>query len=119
MIAAGEVEPAQTAAPSATAEIAARVLVLLEEDAALGRRQLAARLGVSESCLSRAFKSEMGFSVAQYRGRLRLERFFALVDRRGNLLAAALDAGFGSYAQFHRVFRSVLGKTPSEYLSER
>jgi AraC-like DNA-binding protein len=119
-LAAGEVEPAQTLAPSAAADIAARVLGLLEEDSALGRRQLAARLGVSESCLSRAFKSEMGFSVSQYRSRIKLERFFALVDgRRGNLLAAALDAGFGSYAQFHRVFRSVLGKTPSEYLAER
>ena len=126
--AAGQASPAQTVAPrdpggasaGAAAEIAARVVVLLEEDSALGRRELAARLGLSESCLSRAFKSEMGFSVSQYRGRLKLERFFALVDRRrGNLLAAALDAGFGSYAQFHRVFRAVLGKTPSEYLAER
>jgi AraC-like DNA-binding protein len=128
MIAAGEADPSQAAEPAdqggssagAAADIAARVVVLLAEDSALGRRELAARLGVSESCLSRAFKSEMGFSVSQYRGRLKLERFFALVDRRrGNLLAAALDAGFGSYAQFHRVFRAVLGKTPSEYLAER
>ncbi|MEY2936692.1 MAG: hypothetical protein RL033_7441 [Pseudomonadota bacterium] len=113
-------EPAQTVTPSAAADIAARVVLLLGEDSTLGRRQLATRLGLSESCLSRAFKSEMGFSVSQYRGRIKLERFFALVDGRGgNLLAAALDAGFGSYAQFHRVFRSVLGKTPSEYLAER
>jgi len=119
-VAAGEVTPAQTQEPSAAAAIAARVVQLLQEDSALGRQQLAARLGLSESCLSRAFKSEMGFSVSQYRARLKLERFFALVDRRGgNLLAAALDAGFGSYAQFHRVFRAVLGKTPSEYLAER
>ena len=108
------------ASPGAAADIAARVVLLLGEDSTLGRRQLATRLGLSESCLSRAFKSEMGFSVSQYRSRLKLERFFALVDRRGgNLLCAALDAGFGSYAQFHRVFRSVLGKTPSEYLAER
>ncbi len=127
-LAAGDASPAQTAAPceqsgaraGAAADIATRVVLLLEEDSALGRRQLAARLGLSESCLSRAFKREMGFSVSQYRARLKLERFLALVDpRRGNLLAAALDAGFGSYAQFHRVFRAVLGKTPSEYLAER
>lgn len=107
-------------APSPAGTIAARIVALLQEDSAQSRRQLAARIGVSVSVLSRAFKSEMGLSVAQYRSRLRLERFLTLVEPRGgNLLAAALDAGFGSYAQFHRVFRSALGMTPKEYLSER
>jgi AraC-like DNA-binding protein len=108
------------AASGPAAAIAAKAVALLQNDHALSRAELAARLGLSVSGLSRAFKSEMGLSVAQYRGRLRLERFLTLVDpRAGNLLAAALDAGFGSYAQFHRVFRSALGKTPKEYLSER
>jgi len=37
-------------------------------------------------------------------------------DTTGVAIAAALDAGFGSYAQFFRVFRAVLGATPREYL---
>ena len=43
-----------------------------------------------------------------------------LVDSGGeNLLEAALSAGFGSYAQFHRVFRTWRSTTPREYLQER
>ncbi len=114
------VSVAAESAPRPAATIAARVVALLQENSEQSRRQLASRIGVSESVLSRAFKREMGLSVAQYRSRLRLERFLTLVEPRGgNLLAAALDAGFGSYAQFHRVFRSALGMTPKEYLSER
>lgn len=33
--------------------------------------------------------------------------------RRTTALAAALEAGFGSYAQFHRVFREQTGRNPS------
>jgi len=51
------------------------------------------------------------------RNRLRLERFFAEVDQGGNnLLEAALAAGFGSYSQFHRVFRELIGTTPRDHL---
>ncbi len=35
------------------------------------------------------------------------------------LLQAALAAGFGSYAQFHRVFREVRRMTPREFLQSR
>lgn len=112
--------PSETACQTQSAVIAARAVALLQEDAQLGREELAQRIGVSLSRLSRAFKVEMALSVAQYRSRLRLERFLTLVDQGDkNLLAAALDAGFGSYAQFHRVFRSVLGMTPRQYLKER
>jgi AraC-like DNA-binding protein len=31
------------------------------------------------------------------------------------MLAAALEAGFGSYPQFHRIFRRVMGCSPGEY----
>src|SRR5690606_27125743 len=78
------------------------------------------KLGTTTGRLGKLFKAEMGFSVTAYRNRLRLETFLGLVERGGgNLLEAALDAGFGSYAQFHRVFRSLLGTTPREYLVGR
>jgi AraC-like DNA-binding protein len=90
----------------------------LHRDLTLDGNQLSKKLGVSAGKLARDFKSEMGVSLVEYRNRLRLERFLALVDRGGgNLLEAALDAGFGSYAQFHRVFRALLGATPREYLT--
>jgi len=78
---------------------------------------LARRLGTTADKLGRAFKATLGESVRDYRNRLRLGRFLSLVDPSGgNLLQAALDAGFGSYAQFHRVFRSQFGCSPIEYL---
>ena len=78
---------------------------------------LATELGVSPGHLARSFKREMGVSLVDYRNRLRLDRFFESIQRRGgsgNLLDAALEAGFGSYAQFHRVYRKFLGTTPRD-----
>jgi AraC-like DNA-binding protein len=93
---------------------------LLAKDPALGGKDLASALDISLSRLARVFKIEMGMSLVEYRNRLRLERFQVLLDAGGeNLLAAALAAGFGSYAQFHRVFRALRGTTPRAYLRER
>lgn len=93
---------------------------LLAKDPSLGGKDLAATLDISLSRLARVFKVEMGMSLVEYRNRLRLERFQVLLDAGGeNLLAAALAAGFGSYAQFHRVFRALRGTTPRAYLRER
>jgi AraC-like DNA-binding protein len=104
----------------ARSEVVSRAVELIRRESSLNRNELARRLGTSSSRLGKAFKSEMGFSVRDYRNRLRLETFLGLVDRGGaNLMQAALDAGFGSYAQFHRVFRSLLGSTPREYLVGR
>jgi len=93
---------------------------LLAKDPSLGGKDLASSLDISLSRLARVFKAEMGMSLVEYRNRLRLERFQVLLDAGGeNLLAAALAAGFGSYAQFHRVFRALRGTTPRAYLRER
>lgn len=89
---------------------------LLHDDPALGGAAIAKRLGVSLSRFARVFKAGMGMSLVDYRNQLRLERFMSLVDSGGsNLLEAALAAGFGSYSQFHRVFRAYRGKSPREY----
>jgi AraC-like DNA-binding protein len=62
----------------------------------------------------------MGLSLVEYRNRLRLDRVDALIGKGGTtLLQAALASGFGSYAQFHRVFRGVRRMTPREFLRRR
>jgi AraC-like DNA-binding protein len=73
----------------------------------------AARL--SSSHLSRIFKEQIGVSISQFRNQQRLQRFLRLYGRgrRTTALTAALDAGFGSYAQFYRVFREQTGRNPS------
>jgi len=96
------------------------VVHALHQDPALSGRELARRFAVSASKLTHAFKEEMGVSLVEYKNRLRLERFLTLVaPGGGNLMQAALDAGFGSYAQFHRVFRELLDATPREYITGR
>jgi AraC-like DNA-binding protein len=73
----------------------------------------AARL--SSSHLSRIFKEQTGMSISRFRNQQRLQRFLRLYGRgrRTTALAAALEAGFGSYAQFYRVFREQTGRSPS------
>ncbi len=102
-------------------DLAARLLS--RPDAPDDLALLAKRVGLSPSRLSRQFNRQLGVSLADYRNRIRLERF---LDRYGiatgnttTLLDAALAAGFGSYPQFHRVFRQFLGVTPRAYLHGR
>jgi AraC-like DNA-binding protein len=93
---------------------------LLANDPAMTSEELGARLRLSASRMARVFKSEMGMSLVEYRNRLRLERFSTFLDQSGdNLLEAALRAGFGSYAQFHRVFLALRGTTPGKFLRAR
>jgi AraC-like DNA-binding protein len=99
------------------ARLAARAASALQADPAIDRAVLARRLGTAPGTLGRAFKAALGESLTDYRNRQRIQRFLAVVDPcGGNLLEAALEAGFGSYAQFHRVFRQSLGCSPIVYL---
>jgi AraC-like DNA-binding protein len=76
---------------------------------------LARAAGLSSSHLSRIFKEQTGVSITRFRNQQRLQRFLQIYGsgRRTTALAAALEAGFGSYAQFHRVFREQTGRSPS------
>ena len=90
----------------------------MRETPSLSTSALAKASSVTPRALAKHFRKEVGVSLVDYRNRLRIEKFLCLVHDSGNLLGAALYAGFGSYAQFHRVFRQQLGVTPSEYLAE-
>ncbi len=115
-------EPLLTRRPtvpsSAHESLVAAVLRALVDDASVSSGTLARQLRVSTSQLSTVFRDQTGISLTQYRNRLRIERFFTEVEPTGgNLLQAAFHAGFGSYPQFHRVFRELLDATPRDYLS--
>ncbi len=98
----------------------ANVMRTMRQDPALSSTALAKDVHLTARTLAKHFRSQVGVSLVDYRNRIRVERFLGLVERGGgNLLAAALEAGFGSYAQFHRVFRHLLGVTPKEYLTGR
>lgn len=109
-----------SAEESGSRRLVTTTVAMLAKDPAMGGKQIAGKLDLSLSRLARVFKAEMGMSLVEYRNRLRLDRFEVLLDRgRTNLLEAALAAGFGSYAQFHRVFRALRHMTPREYLHKR
>ena len=93
---------------------------MLTADPGNAGKEIAPKLGISTGRLARVFKTEMGMSLVEYRNRLLLDRFDRLLEGGGlNLLEAALAAGFGSYAQFHRVFRAFRKMTPRAYLRPR
>jgi AraC-like DNA-binding protein len=100
-------------------ERAARLL--LDDSSTPNLAQLARRAGLSPSRLSRLFKEQTGLSIVEFRNRRRIERFLTSFEaqldsgQQSTLLEAALDAGFGSYPQFHRVFRQIVGCSPAGY----
>lgn len=80
-------------------------------DTTLG--ELAMLVEMSASRLGRLFKSQMGVPLSRYRNRIRLQRAQQLLEKtRANTLQVALQCGFGSYAQFYRVFREETGVNP-------
>ncbi|MGO4617021.1 helix-turn-helix domain-containing protein [Nocardia sp. 2YAB30] len=76
---------------------------------------LARTASLSPTHLSRLFRAQIGIPLTRYRNQQRLHRFLLAYGNgeHTTALAAALTAGFGSYAQFYRVFQHETGCTPS------
>ena len=107
-----------TYGPSARHPAVAAAVRMLTDDPSLSGGAIAKKIGVSLSRFARVFKLDMGVSLVDFRNQLRLERFLTLVDTGGgNLLEAAYAAGFGSYSQFHRVFRALRGASPRDFFA--
>jgi AraC-like DNA-binding protein len=96
-------------------ERAARLI--RNESTALSLNELAHRSGLSAQRLSRLFKRQTGVALVDFRNRQRIEKFLQLygAGQRCTMLDAALESGFGSYAQFHRVFKRATGHSPREH----
>jgi len=96
-------------------EKAARLI--RDESTQLGLVELARRSGLSPMRLSRLFKQQTGIALVDFRNRQRVEQFLQLygTGQRRTMLDTALEAGFGSYPQFHRVFKRVVGCSPGNY----
>lgn len=78
---------------------------------------VARQSGLSPSHLARLFRAQTGVSLVEYRNRRRIEKFVEIygTGKRENMSRAALQSGFGSYAQFFRVFHEVMGCTPAHW----
>lgn len=96
-----------------------RTLNLLEDQTeAVDLERLATDSGISQAYLSRLFHRQVGMPMHQYRATRRLHRFWQAWSKtpRPSMLDAALTAGFGSYAQFHRTFVLAHGCGPRQYV---
>ncbi|HVT05808.1 MAG TPA: helix-turn-helix domain-containing protein [Polyangia bacterium] len=82
------------------------------------RAEIAEAIGADPTEVSRHFHRDMGLTLAGYRTRLRLLGFVKGVDAGApSLMAAAMDAGFGSYAQCHRAFAQTFGCAPRQFFA--
>lgn len=82
--------------------------------------ELAERMYMSKSTLSRFFKKQTGIYFADYVNMIRLK--YALEDllyTDKNMTKIALDNGFSNPSAFNKIFREQYGVSPSEYRSER
>jgi AraC-like DNA-binding protein len=96
--------------------LTSRVLESLLERPELARSERASLVSAYPTEVSRQFRRDVGLAMNQYRTRLRLLHLVQLMDAGGRtLLAAALEAGFGSYSQCHRTFRQTIGCTPRSF----
>jgi AraC-like DNA-binding protein len=105
--------------PATCHPAARRAARLLREPGTTGTMEALARsTSLSRERLSRVFAHCFGVGLVQYRNHHRVQQFIHAygdgVD--ASMLRAALDAGFGSYAQFHRAFKQVVGSPPAQHI---
>jgi AraC-like DNA-binding protein len=112
-------EPDAHGEPATWHPAARRAASLLREPDTSGSMQALARsTHLSRERLSRVFAQSMGIGLVQYRNHHRVQRFIHKYGHGfdANMLRAALDVGFGSYVQFHRAFKQVVGYPPARHL---
>lgn len=78
--------------------------------------ELATRAGLSEKYLCRFFKEYTSYTPIVFINRMRVERAAADIrDKKMSLTDAAYANGFNDSSYFSKVFREVMGMSPSEY----
>jgi two-component system response regulator YesN len=83
----------------------------------LSLQSLCRHFGISQTYMSRLFRKYTGLSFINYLTSLRIEKAKDYLLRENILIKdAAAMAGFTDQFYFSRVFRSVTGQTPSDYV---
>lgn len=82
----------------------------------LSVEKIACKLGVSRATLCRAFSAELGTTPSKYLTNLRISRakeLFNTVDT--SIKVVAYSVGFQDQMYFSKVFKSIVGASPSDY----
>jgi AraC-like DNA-binding protein len=115
----GRCPPPVLGEPGACHPAARRAARLLRDPAMSGSmEELAQATSLSRERLSRVFAQSFGIGLVQYRNHHRVQQFIHDYGHgfESSMLRAALDVGFGSYVQFHRAFKQVVGQAPAQHL---
>jgi AraC-like DNA-binding protein len=75
-------------------------------------------LGVSERTVSRAFRSETGLSMVQWRQALRVHAALTLISEGMQVQEVSERLGYAQPSTFIASFKRVVGLTPGAYLAQ-
>jgi transcriptional regulator GlxA family with amidase domain len=77
-------------------------------------------VGLSQPQLYRNIKASTGLSPNEFIRNIRLKKAAQLIDAQaGSISQIAYDVGFSDPKYFSKCFKTLFGKTPSEYTSEQ
>ncbi len=99
---------------SSSAHLARRAARLLDDGEGRVDR-VAARLGVTDRHLRRAFTEHVGVGPKEYARAVRLQRALRLATSSNDWGSLALDAGYYDQAHFIADFRQLIGVTPGTF----
>ncbi|ART81065.1 AraC family transcriptional regulator [Oceanisphaera avium] len=86
-------------------------------DCRLPLSHFSTQLQISEKTLSRAFKQDTGLSFRHWRQRSRLLAALPLLEAGERVTDVALACGYDSLSAFIAAFKSLLGRSPGDYLN--
>lgn len=77
---------------------------------------IAAAININSSYLSRLFKNDTGLNVTEFLNKTRVEKSVSLIDEgKYSLKEISYKVGIKNYNYFFRLFKKIIGVTPSEY----
>jgi AraC-like DNA-binding protein len=74
------------------------------------------RLGASSRTLTRHFEKEVGMTLRDWRGRLRLFRAIEWLENGAPITQISIELGYASASAFSYMFRCNMGCSPSQWL---
>jgi AraC-like DNA-binding protein/ligand-binding sensor protein len=97
----------------------AKQFISQHQDEEVSLRQVAAAMNTSAFYFCKMFKQATGLTFTDYLARLRIEKVKnLLLNPHKRISEVAYETGFQSLSQFNRVFRRVVGQSPTVWRSK-
>ncbi len=94
----------------------AKQFIAEHQDEELSLRQVAGAVNTSAFYFCKMFKQATGLTFTDYLARVRIEKVKnLLMNPHKRISEAAYEAGFQSLSQFNRVFRKIVGESPTTW----